>query len=378
VGWLVGRVVALDVETPNHRNDRVCSIGLTIIDDGMVAESRYYLVNPECDFDWRNISIHGVRPDDVADAPTFPRVWEEIGHVLRSNLVAAHNASFDLGVLNKVFAAYRMAESPLQYVCTMHIARAERRDLGSYGLAALCDSYGIRLSHHDARSDSRGCAELLCRFVDSGVDLGSYIAPYDFAGAYSEPARQSSPPVRMSDESQSLLVLRGILSGIAGDGVLNEQEVIYLQSWLNDNSDLRGNFPYDRIYATVSQALADGVLDDSELTTMLRLFQQVIDPVAAMVWGGHQISVAGKNVCLTGDFDSGGKTGISGRLVSMGACVQETVTLKTDYLVVGGRGSSAWAGGNYGNKVKKALEMQSKGSGIQVLREADFLAALDA
>lgn len=373
----MGRVVALDIETPNHRNDRICSIGLTIIDDGMVAESRHYLVNPECDFDWRNISIHGVRPDDVADAPTFPRVWEEIGHVLRSNLVAAHNASFDLGVLNKVFAAYRMAESPLQYVCTMHIARAERRDLGSYGLAALCDSYGIPLSHHDARSDSRGCAELLCRFVSAGIDLDSYISPYEFV-AMSEPARQVSSPTRLSDQSQSLLVLKGLLSGIASDGVLNEREVVYLQEWLDGNSTLRGNFPYDRIYAVVSQALADGVLEESELTSMLRLFRQVIDPVADADCGSHRISVAGKNVCLTGDFDSGGKSSVSNRLVCLGACVQETVTLKTDYLVVGGRGSSAWAGGNYGTKVKKALEMQNKGSGIQVLREADFLAALDA
>ena len=36
---------------------------------------------------------------------------------------------------------------------------------------------------------------------------------------------------------------------------------------------------------------------------------------------------------------------------------------------MGGSGSSAWSCGNYGNKVKKALELQEKGEPIKIIRE---------
>ncbi|AFV03272.1 hypothetical protein UNSWDHB_1647 [Dehalobacter sp. UNSWDHB] len=45
-------------------------------------------------------------------------------------------------------------------------------------------------------------------------------------------------------------------------------------------------------------------------------------------------------------------------------------------MVVGGQGSSAWSAGNYGNKVKKALESQANGRLIEIIREADFYTAL--
>jgi hypothetical protein len=35
-----------------------------------------------------------------------------------------------------------------------------------------------------------------------------------------------------------------------------------------------------------------------------------------------------------------------------------------------------WCAGNYGTKVKKALELQANGSSIQIIREEDFYNAL--
>ena len=75
----MGKVIAFDVETPNSHNDRICSIGLSLIDDGIIVWSQNYMVNPECSFDNRNIQIHGIRPQDVEHAPTFPLIWEDIG-----------------------------------------------------------------------------------------------------------------------------------------------------------------------------------------------------------------------------------------------------------------------------------------------------------
>ena len=69
------RTVALDVETPNMRNDTICSIGICVFEEGQLKESGHYLVDPETDFDALNIRIHGIRPEDVTQAATFPELW---------------------------------------------------------------------------------------------------------------------------------------------------------------------------------------------------------------------------------------------------------------------------------------------------------------
>ena len=67
----------IDVETPNKRNDRICSIGLVqVTDEGEVVNEQHCLVNPECRFDDINMEIHGIAPIDVKDAVTFPELWD--------------------------------------------------------------------------------------------------------------------------------------------------------------------------------------------------------------------------------------------------------------------------------------------------------------
>lgn len=92
-----------DVETPNRRNDRICSIGAVVTDqDGTVVEKKSYLVNPESSFDDINVRIHGIAPVDVRNAKTFPELWHDsLSAFFPVDGVVAHNARFDLSVLPK-------------------------------------------------------------------------------------------------------------------------------------------------------------------------------------------------------------------------------------------------------------------------------------
>lgn len=367
------RIVVFDVETPNFKNDRICSIGVTIIENGEVTRSMYSLVNPECAFDYRNIQIHGITPSDVSDAPTFPEIWGTIGPLFRKNLVAAHNAPFDLCVLQRTLQAYAINESLVYYVDTLTISRAMMKEIENHRLPTLCEWFGIPLDHHNAGSDSWATAKLLCRLLKCGADLNRYIKSYRLDRRI-PPARI---PSRLSADSQALLMLNGILSGMTCDNILTEAEVEYLRKWMDDNAALKGNYPYDKIYSILSAALADGVLEQRELDAMLRLFKQVTDPVSEIACQCGSLDVSGKNICLTGEFDCGGRPEVMEKLISLGANIHAGVTRRTDILIVGGRGSSAWCAGNYGTKVKKALELQGKGVDILIMREADFFAALE-
>ena len=174
------RTVAFDVETPNMRNDAICSIGISVFEDGRLKGAGHYLVDPETDFDAINVYIHGIRPEAVAQAPTFPELWPLIGPVLRSGVAVAHNAAFDLGVLRKLFLRYDMEEDPLTYVCTCRMTRKLLPSLPDHRLPTLCRAYGIPLDHHDAGSDSRACGELLQRLLAGGAPLEPFLRVYRF------------------------------------------------------------------------------------------------------------------------------------------------------------------------------------------------------
>ena len=74
----MSRYIAFDVETPNHLNNRMSAIGITVIEDGAVVDQFFSLVNPETHFDYFNVQLTGINEEIVRNAPTFPEVWEKI------------------------------------------------------------------------------------------------------------------------------------------------------------------------------------------------------------------------------------------------------------------------------------------------------------
>lgn len=214
------RIVAFDVETPNLNNNRICSIGLAIVENGEIVQSEHFLINPECDFDYRNIQIHCITPSDVIGAPTFPEIWNMIVSLFRANLVAAHNATFDLCVLRKTLQAYGINDN-------LALARSMIKQTDNHHLPTLCKCLGIPLEHHNAGSDSWACAKLLCELIKMGAELDPCIKAYRL----DTPAQSDfiHRPPKLSTNSQALLALSGILSSVACDDILTEAEVEYLQ-----------------------------------------------------------------------------------------------------------------------------------------------------
>ena len=176
------RYIAFDVETPNHLNDRMSSIGITVVQDGEVEDEYHTLVNPESRFDLFNTRLTGISAKTVQDAPTFPKVWEQIEPVMSSGLLVAHNAVFDLGVLRKCLDAYGIAwKARASYLCTVQMGRRLLPEMG-HELDALCEYYGINLDHHRAESDSRACAQILLRYLERGENIQRHIRTYSFEG----------------------------------------------------------------------------------------------------------------------------------------------------------------------------------------------------
>lgn len=160
-------IVAIDFETANAARASACAIGLAYVENGVVTRRAYHLLRPpEMRFDAGNIRVHGIRPEDVRDAPEFPEIYETIRHELDGALMLAHNASFDLAVLGQTLAHYGLPRPALASLCTVQLARRLWPEAPDHKLSTLARRFGITFRHHHAGEDAYACAAIALEGVE--------------------------------------------------------------------------------------------------------------------------------------------------------------------------------------------------------------------
>lgn len=158
--------LAIDFETATARRDSVCEVGLCVVRQGAVAETRSWLVRPEDNrYSYWNIQIHGIRPADTEDAPRFDEVWDEIERTYLDEFdtLVAHNAPFDRSCLQAAAQLYNLHLPPLRWICSLATARRTYA-FTCHKLGYLCDALSIPSgTHHRAGDDAEMCARLYLR-----------------------------------------------------------------------------------------------------------------------------------------------------------------------------------------------------------------------
>jgi DNA polymerase III subunit epsilon len=155
--------VAIDFETANSSPASPCAVGLVKVIGGQIHESVSMLFRPPYPHNWfheGNIKVHGIRPEDVSDAPEFEEILPELLLFSNGLPLVAHNASFDMGVLRASAEAVRFDLPNFGYACSLAMAR-KTYSLDSYRLNAVAYAIGHEeFQHHDALADSDACARI--------------------------------------------------------------------------------------------------------------------------------------------------------------------------------------------------------------------------
>lgn len=174
------RYIAFDVETPNHYNNRMSSIGIAIIEGDQIIDTYSSYVNPETFFMQFNIDLTHLSSAVVRHAPTFKELWPTISPIMNSGVLVAHNASFDLKVLSYCLNAYHIPHRPYySYIDTVTLARHVHPDLMNHKLNTVASSLELDLNHHQAASDSIVCGEILIDALHHGIDLNTFTREYN-------------------------------------------------------------------------------------------------------------------------------------------------------------------------------------------------------
>lgn len=157
--------VALDFETANGKRTSICSVGMVKVVNNHITESFHTLVNPQDYFSQQNINVHGIKPKDVEQSPTFDYVLPYMMKFIDDLPVVAHNAAFDMNVLHQSIAQLRLPTPNLMYFCSYQLAK-RTVSTKRYGLKYMMDYYDLDFhGHHDALNDAKACAMITFRLL---------------------------------------------------------------------------------------------------------------------------------------------------------------------------------------------------------------------
>jgi DNA polymerase-3 subunit epsilon len=152
----MARQVVLDTETTGLRVEdghRLIEIGcLEMVDRKLTGKSFHYYLNPERDIEAGAQAVHGISTAFLQDKPLFRQIVDEFILFVAGSELIIHNATFDVGFINRELTLARAQWKDLNDHCaildTLPLARqlhAGQRN----SLDALCKRYGVDNSKRD-------------------------------------------------------------------------------------------------------------------------------------------------------------------------------------------------------------------------------------
>ncbi|MBU8866088.1 exonuclease domain-containing protein [Paenarthrobacter aromaticivorans] len=331
---------AIDFETANGFRGSPCSVGLSKVRGGVVVEEASWLMRPPENhdhFEFHNTRIHGIRAEDVAGRPRFGDLFPEIGAFIGNDVLAAHNAAFDLGVIRSGLEVSGLAGPAYEYVCTVMLSR-RCYSLVSNSLPYAAEEAGVPLvNHHDAAEDARACAGILVDIARR--NNANSIAELYLSLGLTLPRQPAFDPMHGLSKP-TLAALAGAGSRGKKAGSLAEQT---LEGALNGTGRPFSAWPEEGP-------------------------NPLPNPTAEP---GHPLF--GQTVVFTGDLIMT-RPEAKSRAAEMGARPESRVTARTTVLVVGdGFVAGDLRAGRLTGKAKRVLELHAKGQQIEVVSEGEFL-----
>lgn len=251
------KFAALDIETANSDSSSICSMGIAIFDRVGVIYEWYSLINPGTHFDGMNISIHGIRPDDVKDAPSLRSVAERIWRSLDGAVVVTHT-HFDRTAIQKVSSNLNIEAPKCSWLDSSTVARrtwSKISDKG-YGLKDVCRIIGYNFNHHHALEDAKAAGQIiLAAMLEGGRS---------FDGIISLAAKQS---VKTAKDYKARVSQFGDPSGVwAGEVIVFTGEMEMLRSEAANLAASIGFQVTDSVTKKTTFLIVGGVKSPSEFS----------------------------------------------------------------------------------------------------------------
>ncbi len=179
----------LDLETTGLSpwfGDRICEVGIVLTEGKRIKETYETLVNPGRELSPAAASTNGLTDAELATAPSFIEVADDVSTRLQDVVVVCHNAEFDLQFLDSEFRRLEQEVQMPNLIDTLTIAR-ERFDMPSNTLLSVAEAFHVPMDvSHRALADALTCRGIFFGLLDAIQPPGGALD--GFIGIYNSPA----------------------------------------------------------------------------------------------------------------------------------------------------------------------------------------------
>lgn len=354
--------IVFDLETTglSCKTCEIIEISAIKIKNNNIIDTFSELAKPSGSIDPVAQRINKITENDLEKADKIENVMKRFLKFIGEKKLVGYNINnYDIPILKRYLMAYSI-EFINPYEDVYPLARKKITGIPNYRLSTVA-SYLCLVPEenlHRALPDCRltkACYENLLLLPDLNSNKKTIKKKYH---------------TKNCTETSDLQALYAMIKGIMNDNIITDEELNTLAFWLDEHRYLNDQYPYCDISKLLYDVLEDGIIESTERQALYKLFIEVINPTHDKSVKGFDFN--GKNIVLTGDFEYGSRNDVESYIISIGGIPKSGVSSKIDFLIVGNNGSPDWSYSNYGGKVKKAKELQSKGNTIMIITETDF------
>lgn len=199
-------VVFVDIETTggSYRNSRVLEVAVIRFEDGEVVQEFSSLINPQTYIPPMITDLTGITSSDVAGAPVFADIADQLADIMEGAVFVAHNVRFDYSFLKNEFLLVGRSFSP-RLLCTVRLSRRLYAQHQGHSLQKLITRHSIPVEdRHRALEDAKAILYFSqLAFSEHGIDTFTAAIQHQLAS-------QTLPPNLVSEELDAVENVAGV------------------------------------------------------------------------------------------------------------------------------------------------------------------------
>lgn len=160
--------IVFDVETTGLSAvyDKIIELAAVKMYKGNVIDTFEAFINPGVPLSQLIINLTGITDNMLRDAPSEAAVIPKFKEFCEDAILVAHNASFDMGFINKAYEHVGLPEAHNPVIDTLELSRFLHPQLKSHRLNTLAKRYNVSLEqHHRAVFDAETTGHLCWIFL---------------------------------------------------------------------------------------------------------------------------------------------------------------------------------------------------------------------
>jgi DNA polymerase-3 subunit epsilon/CBS domain-containing protein len=162
--------VALDTETTglDARTARLIQVAALPLAAGRLRPDDRFerMVNPGIPIPQATVAVHGITDAMVARVPPFADIAAPLEAYIGRAIVIGYAVAYDLAILEREYGLAGRPAPRLRALDVRTLARLAAPSLADYGLEALCEWLGVRITgRHSALGDARAAGEVFLALI---------------------------------------------------------------------------------------------------------------------------------------------------------------------------------------------------------------------